>query len=275
MKLFVIGKPIKHSLSPLIHNFWLEKYKLNNIYEKLELNKNELANLIEKLRNKKLMGVNVTVPYKKKMFQLVDKVSKAARISEAVNTIYIKDEKIIGDNTDGEGFILSVEKIKDFNFKNQKILILGAGGASYGIVAALIKKDIKNIIIANRTREKAVILKSHFENSEVQIDLLKWEKITPPNDTDLIVNTTSYGMKKDEIIELDISSLNKKCLFVDIIYRPKITETMEFFRKNGFRTYNGLGMLVYQAAISFNMWFGITLTEIDIKQALEICEKEI
>ena len=88
------------------------------------------------------------------MFQLVDKVSKTARISEAVNTVYIKDKDIIGDNTDGEGFILSVEKIKDFRFKNQKVLILGAGGASYGIIAALIKKDIKKIIIANRTKEK-------------------------------------------------------------------------------------------------------------------------
>ena len=118
MKLFVIGKPIKHSLSPVIHNFWLKKYKLNNIYEKLELNEHELEHLIEKLRNKELVGVNVTIPYKK-MFQLVDKVSKTARISEAVNTVYIKDKDIIGDNTDGEGFILSVEKIKDFRFKNQ------------------------------------------------------------------------------------------------------------------------------------------------------------
>ncbi len=275
MKLFVIGKPIKHSLSPAIHNFWLKKYKLNNIYEKLELNEHELEHLIEKLRNKELVGVNVTIPYKKKMFQLVDKVSKTARISEAVNTVYIKDKDIIGDNTDGEGFILSVEKIKDFRFKNQKVLILGAGGASYGIIAALIKKDIKKIIIANRTKEKAVTLKSHFKKSNVQIDLLKWERIIPPNDTDLIVNTTSHGMKKDEIIELDISNLNKKCLFVDIIYKPQITETMKFFKKNGFRTLNGLGMLVYQAAISFNMWFGITLTKIDIEQALGICEKEI
>ena len=231
MKLFVIGKPIKHSLSPVIHNFWLKKYKLNNIYEKLELNEHELEHLIEKLRNKELVGVNVTIPYKKKMFQLVDKVSKTARISEAVNTVYIKDKDIIGDNTDGEGFILSVEKIKDFRFKNQKVLILGAGGASYGIIAALIKKDIKKIIIANRTKEKAVTLKSHFKKSNVQIDLLKWERIIPPNDTDLIVNTTSHGMKKDEIIELDISNLNKKCLFVDIIYKPQITETMEFLKR--------------------------------------------
>ena len=117
-------------------------------------------------------------------------------------------------------------------------------------------------------------MKSHFKKSNVQIDLLKWERIIPPNDTDLIVNTTSHGMKKDEIIELDISNLNKKCLFVDIIYKPQITETMEFFKKNGFRTLNGLGMLVYQAAISFNMWFGITLTKIDIEQALGICEKK-
>ena len=165
------------------------------------------------------------------MFQLVDKVSKTARISEAVNTVYIKDKDIIGDNTDGEGFILSVGKIKDFRFENQKVLILGAGGASYGIIAALIKKDIKKIIIANRTKEKAVTLKSHFKKSNVQIDLLKWERIIPPNDTDLIVNTTSHGMKKDEIIELDISNLNKKCLFVDIIYKPQITETMEFLKR--------------------------------------------
>ena len=112
-----------------------------------------------------------------------------------------------------------------------KVLILGAGGASYGIIAALIKKDIKKIIIANRTIEKAVTLKSHFKKSNVQIDLLKWERIIPPNDTDLIVNTTSHGMKKDEIIELDISNLNKKCLFVDIIYKPQITETMEFLKR--------------------------------------------
>ena len=116
-------------------------------------------------------------------------------------------------------------------------------------------------------------MKSHFKKSNVQIDLLKWERIIPPNDTDLIVNTTSHGMKKDEIIELDISNLNKKCLFVDIIYRPQITETMEFFKRMALEHLTA-GMLVYQAAISFNMWFGITLNEIDIKQALGICEKE-
>ena len=135
-KFLVIGNPIDHSLSPKLHNYWIKKYKINAVYEKNLLNKGEIEDLIFNVREEKIHGLNVTVPFKKNIIPFLDELSEEAKISQSVNTIYKKDNKIIGDNTDIEGFKLSLEKTGQ-EIKNKKVLILGAGGVVPSIIIAL------------------------------------------------------------------------------------------------------------------------------------------
>ena len=126
-KFLVIGNPIEHSLSPKLHNYWIKKYKIDAVYEKKLLNNNEIDDLIFNIKEEKIHGINITVPFKKMVIPFLDELSEEAEISQSVNTIYKKDNKIIGENTDIEGFKLSLEKTKE-ETKNKKALILGAGG---------------------------------------------------------------------------------------------------------------------------------------------------
>ena len=273
MKLYVIGKPIKHSLSPIIHNFWINRYNLKTKYEKKQVDTNQLTLIIEKIKQKEIKGVNVTLPYKKKILPLIDNMSDSAKDCEAVNTILLKKNKIYGDNTDGKGFVKSCEKNLKFNFEESKIFIVGAGGSSYGIISELIKKNTKEIFISNRTEENVLKLINHFKNRTTSLVPVKWPNLKPTSDVSMVINTTSFGMKKGEFLEINLDSLQSSTVFADIIYKPKETEMLKKVKNKGFKTINGLDMLIYQAAISFNLWFKISLTRRDIKDAKEICER--
>ncbi len=273
MNLFVIGHPVKHSLSPVIHNYWLKKYKRKEIYGKLDVSGNELQDIIKKIHRRELIGVNVTIPHKQKIYSLLNNLDLNAKNSLAVNTIYLKNNEVYGENTDGKGFCEALIQEKKFSFKHKEILLLGAGGASYGIISELMNREVSKIFISNRTIKKAEKLIQNFKNNTIQIKLLKWEKLVPVESTDLIINTTSIGLKKGEIIDINLEHLSKKVIYSDLIYNPKKTETMKKFEKKGFLTQNGLGMLVNQAARSFKLWFNINLTNEDIEEAKELCEK--
>ena len=193
MTLFVIGKPIKHSLSPTIHNFWINKYKLGIKYKKLEIEKNLLPSLIENIREGKIIGLNITLPYKQDIVKYIDEISHTAKDIGAINTVFLKDNKVYGENTDGIGFARALEKKKQFNFFNKSIYILGAGGASYGIISQLIKRKVQTIYVANRTKQKTLQLLNHFKGKSkyTKLKLVDWENLVPASDVDLIINTTS------------------------------------------------------------------------------------
>ena len=157
-KFLVIGNPIKHSLSPILHNYWIKNNSINAIYEKQKLNKDELEQFILKIREKKINGINVTVPFKKDIIPFWDRLSIEAESTQSVNTIYLKDNKVIGHNTDIIGVETSIKKSK-FNILNKEVLILGAGGVVPSIIFALNKMKVSKIKISNRTREKAENLK--------------------------------------------------------------------------------------------------------------------
>ena len=182
-KFLVIGNPINHSLSPKLHNYWIKKYKIDAVYEKKLLDNNEIDNLIFNIREEKLHGINVTVPFKKTVIPFLDELSEEAKISQSVNTIYKKNNKIIGDNTDIEGFKLSLEKTGQ-ETKNKKVLILGAGGVVSSIIVALKKMQIGKIYLSNRTELKAIKLKINFP----EIEIIKWGDTL---DFDIIINATS------------------------------------------------------------------------------------
>jgi len=274
MTLFVIGKPIKHSLSPLIHNYWIKKYQLGLEYKKMEVERESLPSLIENVRDKKITGLNITLPYKKEIISYIDEISYSAKDIGAINTVFLRGNKVYGENTDGIGFTRALEKKTKFNFSNKSIYILGAGGASYGIISELIGKNVAKIYVTNRTKQKTIQLIKHFKtkNKEIKLEFIEWKDLAPNSDVDLIINTTSFGMKDNEFIKINMNNLRDTLIFVDIIYSPKETELLKLFKKEGFVCMNGLSMLIEQAAVSFELWFNISLNNKDIEEVKKICE---
>ena len=275
-KLFVIGKPIKHSRSPTIHNFWIEKYSLNASYNKLELDETEIKGLMQQLRDGKIQGLNITIPYKKIMKDFVDEVEESALRSDAINTVYMVKDKIIGANTDGIGFISSLKKDLSFNINsNSKVMCIGAGGAAYGIVSSLIDLSPNIIRIVNRTKSSGIKLIKHFEKF---IQSKKIFETTSPgsgsiNDVDLLVNCTSCGMDGKNPLAIDLTSMNKKSLVYDIVYEPALTPFMKLAVDNKLQNTNGFYMLARQAAESFYRWFGIMPEDSHINEIIKILKR--
>ena len=249
MKRFlVIGNPIEHSLSPILHNYWIKKHGIDAIYEKQKLNEDKLGQIISQVKDKKISGVNVTVPFKKTVIPYLDELSFEAQKTQSVNTIYLKDNKVVGHNTDIVGFETSIKK-SEYNLNNKEVLILGAGGVVPSIIFALNKMNVSKISISNRTKEKAENLKSQFNNLEV----LDWGDI---NDFDVIINATSLGLNK-ETINLDFSKFANNKLFYDVIYNPEETNFLKEGKKLGNQSENGKLMFIYQALEAFKIWHGI------------------
>ena len=250
----VIGNPIDHSLSPKLHNYWIKKYKIDAVYGKKLLNNNEIKDLIINIREEKIHGLNVTVPFKKMIIPFLDELSEEAEISQSVNTIYKRDNKIIGDNTDIEGFKSSLEKIEQ-KIKNKKALILGAGGVVPSIIIALKKMQIKKINLSNRTELKAIELKKNFP----EIEIIKWGETL---DFDIIINATSIGLKEEDEININYQQISKDKFFYDVIYNPPETNFLKNAKKHGGITKNGKMMFIYQAQKAFFIWHKV-IPEVD------------
>ena len=245
-KFLVIGNPIDHSLSPELHNYWIRKNNINAIYEKQKLEESDLESLISQVKEKKIFGINVTVPFKKSVIPLLDDLSLEAYETQSVNTIYFENDKVMGHNTDIGGFETSIHK-SNVDLKNKKILILGAGGVVPSIVYALTKMKVSEIVISNRTIEKAQNLKKSFKN----ISIIKWGEIS---NFDMIINATTLGLKERDEFNVDFSSNGKNKLFYDVIYNPNETNFLKTGRELGSTIINGKLMFVYQAFLAFNIW---------------------
>ena len=248
-KFLVIGNPVDHSLSPKLHNYWIKQNNINATYEKLKLEENDLQNLILKVREKKIDGINVTVPFKKSIIPFLDGLSIEAQKTQSVNTVYLDNKKVIGHNTDIVGFEMSIQK-SNINLSNKKVLILGAGGVVPSIILALIKMKVSKVVVANRTKERAENLKNLFND----INIIDWGMLP---DVDLIINATSLGLKEEDKMHLDFSLIGKNKLFYDVIYNPKETGFLKTGKKLGNITINGKLMFVYQALMAFNIWHGL------------------
>jgi len=251
-KYLVIGNPVDHSLSPKLHNYWFKKNNIHAVYEKKKINKEDIKDIIFQARKGNLDGINVTTPFKNSVIPFLDQISPLATETQSVNTIYKKDNKIIGHNTDVGGFEFALKHIK-YEVKNKEILVLGAGGVVSSIVVALKKMKASKIILSNRTKEKAEKLKKNISGVEV----INWGET--PN-FDMIINATSLGLKKDDQIKIDFSSIGLNKLFYDIIYNPKQTEFLSKAKGLGNKTENGKIMFIYQARQAFNIWHKILPT---------------
>jgi len=248
-KFLVIGNPIDHSLSPILHNYWIKNNGIDAIYEKQKLNEDELEQLILQVKEKKINGINVTVPFKKAIIPFLDELSTEAESTQSVNTIYLKDNRVIGHNTDIFGFETSIKKSR-YNLSDKEVLILGAGGVVPSIIFALNKMKISKIKISNRTKEKAENIKTVFKN----IEIIEWGEV--PN-FDMIINATSIGLKRDDKMNLDFSLISKNKFFYDVIYNPKETNFLKTGQSLGNITLNGKLMFIYQALSAFKIWHGL------------------
>jgi shikimate dehydrogenase len=248
-KFLVIGNPIEHSLSPTLHNYWIKNNGIDAIYEKQKLNESELEQIIENIKKEKINGVNVTVPFKKTIIPFLDELSIEAKKTQSVNTIYLKNNKVIGHNTDIIGFETSIVKSK-YNISNKEVLILGAGGVVPSIILALNKMQTIKIKVSNRTKEKAERLKENFKN----IELIEWGEVPR---FDMIINATSIGLKEEDNIKLDFSLISGNKFFYDVIYNPSETNFLKDGKKMGNKTLNGKLMFIYQGLAAFNIWHGL------------------
>jgi len=255
-KACVIGWPIAHSRSPLIHNYWLKKYGIDAAYEKKAVEPKNVAQFIANLAASEFIGCNVTIPHKETAFQAVAKSDEIANRLGAVNTVYLKDGVICGTNTDGEGFIASLRHSHPkFSLKDRAAVIVGAGGAAKAIIGALLDEGVEKIGIINRTRERIHDLQVQFGSGVYEIS----EAIS--NDTlescGLLVNTTSQGMEGQPSLEMEIQNLNPNALVADLVYTSLETVFLKKARNQGNPVLGGLGMLLHQAVRGFELWFGV------------------
>lgn len=255
-KACVIGWPIAHSRSPLIHNYWLKKYGINAVYERKAVEPKNVAQFISNLPLSEFIGCNVTIPHKEAAFEAVARVDEIARRLGAVNTVYLEVGVVCGTNTDGEGFIASLRHSHPkFNLRDKTAIIVGAGGAAKAIIGALLDEGVKKIGIVNRTRQRILDLQLQFGSSIYEIieanldDALK--------SCGLLVNTTSQGMEGQTPLELEIRSLNPDALVADIVYTPLETALLAKAGQQGNPVLGGLGMLLHQAVRGFELWFGV------------------
>jgi len=245
-KYLVIGNPIEHTLSPKLHNYWIKKNNINAVYDRKQINESDIEFVINEIKNEKINGINVTVPFKKLVIPFMDELSSEANESQSVNTIYFQNEKVIGHNTDISGFELGI-KYSKYDVKNKIVFILGAGGVVSSIIIALKKMGAAKIIISNRTKTKAENLKKIFN----ELEIIDWGKT--PN-FDMIINATSIGLKNEEGINLDYTSVGNNKFFYDLIYNPKETIFLKRAKLFGNKAENGKMMFIYQAHQAFTVW---------------------
>jgi len=245
----VIGNPIEHSLSAKLHNFWIKKYNLNAIYNNKKLDENEIQKIINEIRNEKIDGINVTLPFKKAVIPFLDELTKLSEKTQSVNTIYKKNNKIIGDNTDVNGFELALKHI-NYNVQKKSVFILGAGGVVPSIILSLKRLEASKIFLSNRTKQKALQLKKIYPD----LDIVEWGNVS---DSDMIINATSLGLKDDDHIELNYDKIGKNKFFYDVIYNPSRTNFLQHGSKLGHKIENGKLMFIYQAQLSFEIWHNV------------------
>jgi shikimate dehydrogenase len=251
----VIGWPISHSRSPLIHNYWLRTYNLKGHYGIVPVRPEDLPGFVRSLADRGYAGCNVTIPHKEAVFALVEnRDAKAARLG-AVNTLYTVDGTLHATNTDGEGFIASLKTtVPNVQIANQRVAILGAGGSAMAIVGALTDEAAGEIAVFNRSIERSEALRRRFGH---HLKSRQWsERNTGLNECTLLINTTSLGMTGQPPLDIDLATLPASATVADIIYAPLVTPLLQQARDRGHSAVSGLGMLLHQAVRGFELWFG-------------------
>jgi len=253
----VIGHPIAHSRSPALHGYWLQRYGLKGHYVPIDIAPSDLEDVVRGLPRLGFVGLNVTIPHKESILDIVDIVSDRAALIGAANTlIFRKDGKIHADNTDGSGFIANLrQNAPAWAPASGPAVVFGAGGAARAVVAALIEVGVPEIRLTNRTRPRAEALRSDF-GAKVQVH--EWVQAANLLDgAATVINTTSLGMTGKPPFSVALNRLNPRALVNDLVYTPLRTQLLIEAEAAGCTVVDGLGMLLHQAAPGFERWFGI------------------
>ena len=273
----VVAKPIKHSISPFIHNTAFEKTAVNGVYLAWEIGVEDLEATVDNIRRYDMFGINLSMPYKQEVIQYLDELAPSARLIGAVNTVVNENGTLIGYNTDGKGFFKS---LPSFAIQGKKMTILGAGGAATAIIAQAALDQAEEIFVFTRQTSYAntvskMVAISRQTKSKIQVlnledSALLQEKITQ---SDLLVNGTSLGMDGESLPLVESIQLPAKILVADVIYKPFETPFLKWARSQKVEAVNGLGMLLYQAAEAFELWTGQPMPCQEIWQQLEALYK--
>ena len=251
-KFAVIGSPIDHSLSPKIHSIFAKELGIEITYEAIKVEPIHFDTSVNRLFDEGYAGLNVTLPLKELAFNYADELTEDSNLSGSVNTLWKEDGTIHGDSTDGRGLVRDLQE-KKINLKNKEIVILGAGGSAKAIIPSLLREDPKRISIGNRTLVKAEELIESFSSSKNKMNLFEMSEnlnFKP----DIIVNSTSAGIK-NENIELPRDLLSKDIYVYDLSYSQEDTPFLELVKSRGIENYHdGIGMLIHQASLSFQIW---------------------
>jgi shikimate dehydrogenase len=253
----VIGWPVEHSRSPLIHRYWLKQYGIDGAYEKEAVRPEDLASFLGSLEQRGYVGANVTLPHKEAALRLAAVADEAARAIGAANTLWLDQAgRLCAGNTDAYGFITNLEtEAPSWNEGRRPAIVLGAGGAARAILHGLLSEGAASIVVSNRTRARAEELAKTFGPSVTVADWADRESAL--DGVGLLVNTTSLGMTGKDTLDLDLAALPADAVVADIVYSPLKTELLAAARARGNRTVDGLGMLLYQAVPGFERWFGV------------------
>lgn len=252
----VIGYPVAHSRSPLIHGYWLKQHGIDGEYLRHEVRPENIDAFLKNFAKSGFIGANVTLPHKEAAFRSLAKAEPVATALGAANTLWLEDEKLMGTNTDVYGFLAHLDQsLRGWELRTKHALVLGAGGAARAVVYALKDRGIERLTMVNRSRERAERLSADLG---LRIAIAGYEKLPALlTETDLLVNTTSLGMKDQPELEIDLTPLKTGAAVYDIVYVPLETKLLRDARARDHPAIDGLGMLLHQAVPGFERWFGV------------------
>ncbi|MEP9354559.1 shikimate dehydrogenase [Xanthobacter sp. KR7-65] len=257
VRVCITGQPVSYSRSPLLHGYWLKAYGIDGAYAREEVPAAEAADFYRSLAARGYAGCNVTAPNKEIAFSVLDEADESAAALGAANTLWLEDGRLCGASTDGYGFTANLDATAPgWDAERRTALVLGAGGASRAVVHALVGRGFGRVVLANRTLERAEVLARLFGPS---VRPLAFDQVeTVMGDADILVNCTSLGMKGSAPLDLDLGKLRAESVVSDIVYVPLVTPLLKAAAAHGFRTVDGLGMLLHQGVPGFRRWFGVT-----------------
>lgn len=253
----VIGHPVAHSKSPQLHGHWLKTYGLSGHYVPMDVSPDDLQDVLRALPKAGFVGSNVTVPHKEAALRLADEVTDRARKIGAANTLVFQDDgRIHADNTDGYGFLENLRSgAPDWSPTDGPAVVFGAGGAARAVLQALVEADVPEILLTNRTRERAETLRDEFGPSITVVDWVQAGNVI--EDAELVVNTSSLGMQGQPELRVPLDGLQPGAVVTDLVYAPLKTHLLKTAEEAGCTTVDGLGMLLHQAVPGFESWFGV------------------
>jgi shikimate dehydrogenase len=257
----IFGDPVEQTLSPPMHNAAFKALSLDMVYVPFHVTPEDLPSAIQSIKTLGIVGVNITIPHKQSVMELIDEVDDQARLIGSVNTIVNRDGLLTGYNTDGQGYLMSLTKETGFDVHDNSVVILGAGGTARSIAYNILKARASRILIANRTIENAENLRNDLRKifPQAHIDASGLNIASELSQADLLINTTSLGMmgKGGAAAPVDLSTLPPTAIVSDIVFKPLLTPLLIEAKQRGLKVHTGLGMLVCQGALGFELWTGL------------------